>query len=177
MPGTDNSLLEAKVLLRVNHLPPGRTTVLDAYGGYGVVWGEVAQRTGRKDIHRVGIDKEKRDGLVKGDNRKWMAGLNLSRFQVIDLDAYGVPFDQVQILFKAKYKGTVFFTFIQSVMGQIPHGLIRANGITGEMIKESPILFGSIGWSLWLDWLANNGVKTVWHRSLNRKHYGCFVLT
>lgn len=176
MPGTDNSMLGAKVALRVDHLPEGPVTILDAYGGYGIVWDAVKAATHRTDLTRVGIDKEKRAGTVTGDNRKWLKGLNLSLYQVIDLDAYGVPFDQIKILFEYGYKGTVFFTFIQSVLGMIPSTLIRANGISREAQGLCPTLFGQIGWQLWLDWLANNGVKTVWHRSVNRKHYGCFVL-
>jgi len=177
MPGTDNSLLDAKVLLRIKHIPIGPCKVLDAFGGHGVVWKEVAAQTGRKDIYRVGIDKEKRTGCVHGDNRKWLRGMTLSLFDVIDLDAYGIPFDQVKILFDRKYKGVVFFTFIQSALGAIPSALIRVNGISRDAQRMAPTLFGQIGWQLWVDWLSNNGVKRVFHMSKNRKHYGCFVLT
>lgn len=177
MPGTDNSFFDAKVALRIKHLPSGPVKVLDAYGGYGCVWQEVAAQIKRTDIYRVGIDKEKRDGCVRGDNRKWLKGMTLPLFDVIDLDAYGIPFDQVEILFKRKFKGTVFFTFIQSVLGIIPSKLIRINGISRKAQRICPTLFGQIGWQLWLDWLANNGVKRVWHMSKDRKHYGCFILT
>ena len=177
MPATDNSFLDAKVMLRINHLPTGPVKVLDAYGGFGVVWHEVAMRTKRVDIYRVGIDKEKRAGCVHGDNRKWLKGMTLSLFDVIDLDSYGVPFDQIEILFRQKYKGIVFFTFIQSVLGMIPSTLIRASGISRKAQRMAPTLFGRIGWQLWLDWLANNGVKRVHYMSNSRKHYGCFVLT
>lgn len=176
MPGTDNSLLGYKVLLRVDHLPVESIRLLDCYGGHGIVWDAVKRLSGRNDIERVGIDKEQRAGLVRGDNRKWMMGLDLSRFNVIDLDAYGVPFDQVQIVFKSGFKGVVFFTFIQSVMGQLPAKLLQSSGIGKEARNECPTLFGQIGWELWLDWLGNNGVTKVWHRSKDRKHYGCFKL-
>jgi len=177
MLGTDNTLLDAKVMLRIKHLPPGPCKVLDAYGGHGVVWQEVARQSKRTNIYRVGIDKEKRAGCVRGDNRKWLRGMTLSLFDVIDLNAYGVPFDQVEILFKRKFKGVVFFTFIQCSLGIIPSALIRANGISHKAQRKVPTLFGQIGWQLWLDWLANNGVNCVHHMSSSRKHYGCFVLT
>jgi hypothetical protein len=181
MPGTDNSLLGAKVALRIKHLPGGPVKVLDAFGGYGVVWQEVAAQTKRTDIYRVGIDKEKRLGCVHGDNRKWLKGMTLSLFDVIDLDAYGMPFDQIEILFKRKFKGVVFFTFIQAGLRQVVGKLLRANGITKEMEKKCDTLFGQIGWQLWLDYLANNGVKKVFWMGGNfqraSKHYGCFVLT
>ncbi len=177
MAGTDNSLLGYKVWLRVDHLPTEPITVLDCFGGYGVVWDCVKRITGRNDIRRLAIDKEKRKGAVRGDNRKWLEGLDVSAYNIIDLDAYGIPFDQVNTLFTKHFKGTVFFTFIQSGMGTMPTKLLKANGISDPMRKACPTLFGQIGWELWLDWLGLKGVKTVFHRSKDRKHYGGFVLT
>lgn len=176
MPGTDNSLLGAKVKLRCGHLPTDPFSVLDCFGGYGVVWREVAKQSGRTDIRRVAIDKEDRPGALCGDNRKWLESLDLSEYAVIDLDAYGVPYDQVEILFRRKYCGTVFFTFIQSVMGQMPARLLSAVGIGRYMRRKCPTLYGKIGWTIWLDWLGSNGVDRVWHYSTNRKHYGVFIL-
>ena len=172
MPGTDNSLMEAKVLLRLDHLPKGNLVVLDAFGGFGAVWREVALRSGR-EIARVGIDKQDRPGCLKGDNRKWLKGMDLSQFTVIDLDAYGVPYDQVMILKNKKYKGHVFFTFITVGMGAIPIKLVGNR----DAWKACPTIWGQIAWRLWLDYLGSLGVKRVWHRSEFRKHYGYFELT
>ena len=174
MPGTDNSLLGSKIALRVDHLPKSPFTVLDCFGGFGVVWKAVLERSGRSDIARVAIDREDRPGALCGDNRKWLKSLNLREYGVIDLDAYGVPFDQVSILFRRGYSGLVFFTMIQSVMGQLPAKLLDAVGIGRGMRKKCPTLFGKIGWMIWLDWLGQNGVKNVWHYSSGRKHYGAF---
>lgn len=176
MQGTDNSLLDAKVKLRMGHMPSDPVRVLDCYGGFGVVWKEVKKRSGRQDIERVAIDVEDRPGALRGNNVKWLKSLDLSRYNVIDLDAYGVPFDQMKVLFDRGYSGTVFFTFIQSVMGAIPNKLIYFAGITREMVSACPTLWGQIGWMLWTDWLAKNGVRTIWHHTLNRKHYGGFSL-
>ena len=176
MQGTDNSLLDAKVQLRIDHMPKGAFIVLDAFAGFGKTWEEVATRTGRKDIYRMGIDAEQRPGCVRGDNRKWLKGIDLARFNVIDLDAYGIPFDQMEILFRRKYSGVVFFTFILSVMGMCPERLLKTAGVTKEIRRKCPTIWGHVGWIIWLDWLAANGVKQVFHRSKYRKHYGCFVL-
>jgi len=176
MQGTDNSHLCAKVKLRAKYIPDEDIKVLDAFGGYGKVWNEVIKVTGRKNICRVGFDKQIRPGCIRGDNRKWMAGMNLNLFNVIDLDAYGIPFDQMQILFLNKYKGYVFFTFIQSMHGGIPIGLLSANGITKKMREQCPTIFSQIGWTLWLDWLAMNGIKKLYHVTFDRKHYGFFSL-
>ena len=180
IPGSDNSCLDAKVDLRYGHLPDGDITVLDAFGGFGVVWQAVASKCPSKKILRVGIDKEPRPNCVQGDNRKLMKGLTLSNFSVIDLDAYGCPYDQLQILFDRKYKGTVFFTMIQTGLRTVPLKLLEVNGISKDMYKQCPTLFGKIGWQLMKEWLAENGVTTLWHRSASMpgsdKHYCCFIL-
>ncbi len=169
-------MLDAKTQLRADHIPNQPFVVLDAFGGFGETWKNVAKKTGRSDIHRVGIDAQDRPGCVKGDNRKWLKGIDLSRFDVIDLDAYGIPYDQVSILFRRNYSGIVFFTFIQAYEGLVPAKLLAESGITKPMRKKCPTIWAHSAWQMWLDWLANNGVKTVWHRSKHRKHYGCFVL-
>jgi hypothetical protein len=177
MAGTDNSFLALKIKIRSDHLPEGNLKVLDAFGGFGITWKKVIKKTKRTDVIVSSLDKEKRPMSIKGDNRKIMAGAKLSFFDIIDLDAYGIPFDQVEIVFNQKFKGIVFFTFIQSVMGMIPVKLAQVNGITKTQYSLCPTIFGQIGWQLWLDWLANNNVKKVFHQSIGRKHYGCFELT
>ena len=182
MAQTDNSLLAWKVWLRVDHLPAEPVRVLDCYGGHGMVWDSVRRVSQRSDIIRTGIDVENRERCVRGDNRKWLKGIDLARFNVIDLDAYGIPFDQCKILFDKKYRGTVFFTFIQTMMGSLPVRLLAAHGITKDMRKQCPTLYAGLGWQLWLSWLADNGVERVWYRSDrqtesgNGKRYGGFRL-
>lgn len=176
---TDNSELATKVALRIDHIPTGAVRVLDAYGGHGVVWGEVSAKTGRHDIIRTGVDVHDRPGCVKCDNRKVLAGLHAGSFDVIDLDAYGVPFAQMRLVLDSDWTGGVFFTFIQVGMRQVPMGLVLATGGTKEQFRQTPTLFGKLGWELWLEWLCLRGVDLVWHRSIERsganKHYGYFV--
>ena len=95
---------------------------------------------------------------------------------MIDLDAYGVCYDQLKILFDRKYKGHVFFTMIQSVMGMMPMGLLNEVGFTDVMIRKAPTLFGKRGWKYFLEYLALHGVTKIWHKSHARKHYGFFIL-
>lgn len=84
---TDNSRFNDKVDLRSSAITPGVHHVLDAFGGYGRVWEEVQKRRMDCEIHRLGIDTEARPGCLKGDNRKWLMSLDLSKFDIVDLDA------------------------------------------------------------------------------------------
>lgn len=174
---TDNTYLADKVMLRAGHLPEKKTIrVLDAYGGKGLVWAGVEKITGRK-IFVLPIDLKKIGFALPGDNRIYLESLDLNRFDVIDLDAYGVPYDQLKIVFDNGYKGHVFVTFIQSVMGTISYSLLEEIGFTKKMIKKCPTVFGQSGWQYFLEFLALRGVSRIWHRSRGRKHYLYFNCT
>lgn len=174
MAQTNNSYLADKVALRAGHLPAGdHLRVLDCYAGEGKIWAAVRRLTGRR-ITVLPIDVkeyEETSFYLPGDNRAYLQTLDLNRFDVIDLDAYGVPFDQLEQVFSSGYQGVVFVTFIQSVMGQLPLGLLRAVGFSDEMVKKCPTLFGRSGWKYFLEYLSLRGVTRIWHRSHARKHY------
>jgi len=99
-----NSYLADKAMLRLRHLPDtDPVVVLDAFGGSGKVWQCVQANTERKII-RLAIDEKNIPGTLKGDNRKFLPTLDLTKFHVIDLDAYGVPYEQLEIIFKLSDK-------------------------------------------------------------------------
>ena len=173
----DNHYTGDKVALRINHSPwsDEPLNVLDCFGGHGIIWRAIQRKTERK-INRTAIDQRK-DMLqfhLHGDNVKVMAGMNLKKFDVIDLDAYGIPYDQLKIIFDQNFKGTVFVTTIQTMIGIMPHGLLQDIGFSKEMIQKSPSLFARRGFQYLLEWLAIKGVKKIIHRSKNRKHYFTF---
>jgi len=173
---TNNSYLGNKVSLRVNYLPDN-PAVLDCYGGAGLIWLAVERETGKK-IKRIGIDREDYGVgfFLEGDNMAYLKTIDLQKYNVIDLDAYGVPYEQLKILFQRKYTGRVFVTFIQSIFGIVPKMLLVDIGFTEAMIKSCPTLFGKRGWQYFLEWLAKNGVRTIVHRSHARKHYLTFEM-
>ncbi len=174
MAQTNNSFLADKVALRANHLPDGDSiTVLDCYAGSGKVWAAVKKLTGRK-IDVLPIDTREYDNIgfyLPGNNLAYLQSIDIHKFDVIDLDAYGVPFDQLDIIFKRQFKGTLFVTFIQSVMGGVPTGLLESVGFSAEMVKRCPTLFYKSGWKYFLEYLSKQGVRKIWHRSHYRKHY------
>ncbi len=162
---TDNSHFEAKVELRVSCLPEGPLRVLDCYSGTGRLWNEVRRRCPTRDIQVLRIDQ--RNGLpgiyLKGDNRKYLASMDLDRFNVIDLDAYGVPFDQMEIVFGRPQRliKTVFVTFIRSGVGQLPYAMLEALGYRRSMISKSPSLFCRNELEKFKAYLAIKGVGEI----------------
>jgi hypothetical protein len=173
---TNNSYLADKVALRANHLPPDPVRVLDCFGGSGLIWTAVQKKTGRR-IAVLPIDIIDYGGFyLPGDNRSYLDSIDLSRFNVIDLDAYGIPYEQLASVFGRGFQGVVFVTFIQSVMGCINHGLLRDVGFTNAMIEKAPATLYRRGWEHFQNWLALKGVREIWHRSKHGKHYLAFQM-
>jgi hypothetical protein len=180
---TDNHYTADKVALRVELvLATGlkEVKVLDAYGGHGVVWRAASKKLKEQgvSVHRVAIDE--RDDLknfhLHGDNTKVMRGMDLNRFDVIDLDAYGYPFEQLKVVFDSRFSGVVFVTAITVSMGIMHKDLLMQQGFTETMIDKAPTLCAKRGWDIFLSWLQKNGVKKIVHRGKARKHYLGFVL-
>lgn len=177
---TDNHYFADKVRLRIDHLPdvgdrPMR--VLDCYGGTGLIWRAVERLAGVKII-RTAIDMRQdiEYAHIHGDNTKIIGGLNLQKFDIIDLDAYGVPYDLLKEVFP-KFSCSVFVTFIQTMNGAMPHGLLNDIGISKEMANKASSLFNRRGFEYFTEWLAANGVTKINHRSKHRKHYLHFDLS
>lgn len=175
---TENSYLGAKIKLRLRNLPDKKEiNVLDCFSANGTLWREIKKLSPGKKINVLRIDnRNDLDGFyLEGDNEKFLEQMNLDRFDVIDLDSFGMPTNQLMILFKKKIKGkTVFVTFIQSILRQMSHEILYKNGITDEMIKKCPTLFGKRGWAFFKNFLALNGVCKIKTYQSQRKNYLCF---
>jgi len=179
---TDNHYLADKVALRIKHScwpadnKPLR--VLDCFGGKGVVWAAVGKTAG-KDIERTAIDE--RIDLVQfhihGDNARVICELNLTEYDVIDLDAYGIPAEQIDLVIKSGFRGVVFVTAIQTMHGGLPHKLMDDLCFPAAIKELAPSLVARRGWDYLKEWLCSKGVKAIVHRSKGRKHYFCFTLS
>jgi hypothetical protein len=174
----DLSLINAKIQLRIDSVynlkEPIR--VLELFGGEGVLWNEVKKITG-KDIKVLGIDKNKYKRVqLQGDNLKFIDSLDLNYFDVIDADAWGSPFYQVEKILKSNFKGVVHCTFIQSMMGSLSKEMILRLGYTENMLKKIPSIFNKNGIDKFKNYLAQNGVEEIFIVTDNKKNYLFFNL-
>jgi hypothetical protein len=151
--------------------------VLDCYAGEGLVWDAVEREIGRP-VRRIGIDIHDWGAgfYLPGDNTRYLRTIDLTQFNIVDLDAYGVPYEQLRILIDRGFSGRVYATVIQTIVGEMPHGMLREIGFTDDMISACPTIFGKRGWQFFLEWLALSGVREIRHRSMGRKHYVAFDL-
>lgn len=135
---TDNSFFQEKVNLRLQAISGMESVrVLDCFAGTGKIWKAVKRKSSAK-IFVLGIEKERGKNIdaLPGSNLKYLASMNLSRFDVIDLDAYGIPYDQLSLLFRRGYSGRVIVTAIQSGMGHYPPNCCLSLAILKECSKK-----------------------------------------
>ncbi len=180
---TDNSHLAEKVQLRLDYLPKKKTVrVLSCYFGRNVVWNTVAALSPSRTIRVTGMDivKGLPGAYLPGDNRKYLANMDLSGFDLIDLDAYGIPFEQLALVLDnhtARGKGA-FITAIQTHHGALPHKLLLHLGFTKKMLQKAPTLFYTDGIGKLLRFMAEKGVKWVegYNTPGKRKNYLFFKI-
>jgi hypothetical protein len=107
---------------------------------------------------------------------KVIKSIDLSNFDIIDLDSYGIPFDHLDVVFKKQYKGVVHCTVIQSMMGNLPNGLLEANGYTKKMFSKCRTLFSKNGFDKFKNYLAINKVKSIELFNIENKNYLWFYI-
>lgn len=153
--------------------------ILEAFAGDGALWAEMRKRYPGKtfDILRIDAKPDKKGVYLKGDNLKFMASIDLSTFDIIDLDAYGSPFHQLELVFASGFRGPVVCTAIQTMSGALPTSFLKTLGYTQYMVKKCPTLFNAGGFDKMKEYLARKGVKKLAYFSQNRKNYFSFHIT
>lgn len=140
----------AKVQIRervLESIGAERAVVFDAFAGTGVMWSEVWQRA----AGYVGCDErwhaDARCCFV-GDNRRVLRCIDLQRFTVFDLDAYGSPWEQALIIGSRRRlkpgeciglvitEGT--WTATRLVVGGSGPRLLRAAAMVTMAMKSTP---------------------------------------
>lgn len=171
---TDNSYLEEKVQLRIESLPhKDVVTVLECFAGDGLIWKEVKRITKRNiKILRIDQKDDKKGIYLKGDNLKFLQSMDLERFDVVDLDAYGESFRQLEIIFQKKFNGIVHVTYCKHNMARINYALLQSLGYTRKMIDKAPTLFAKNLESVLEQYLVRNGVKKITGYFIQQAHFG-----
>lgn len=173
---TNNSFLYDKVALRICFLPDNpEITVLDCYHGTGAIWKNVQRNTDKRiKVHGIDIqDYGGDDVALIGDNLKIFDSLDLSRYDVIDLDAYGIPAKQFLAVWPRMRPGTVlFYTFIQNMLGQLGGTMLGQLGYTPAMLTKCPMLFCRDAHEKFLRFMSLQTLSTAVYCRHGRKYYG-----
>jgi hypothetical protein len=165
---TENSHLRTKVRLRlelIDQIGKDKIHVLDAFAGQGLVWKEIQRQRPDLQITTVGIEKRKyvNPNVIMGDNRKAMKGMDLTVFDIIDLDAFGCPWEQLAIAAERAPNVPVVLTHISVTLGPVPKGLLKAAGLPSAWYESMGIpqaLFGRVRWHWWEVFCSSLGYTT-----------------
>lgn len=181
----DTDFIDEKVHIRIdslNHLQKKELSVLDAFGGDGLVWKAVTTKLDPKSsppdigVVRIDRDKKRKGFYLIGDNVNVMNSINLQAFDIIDLDCHGSPYMQLQILFKRKYHGLVHCSFIPGLRG-VDVELLLSLKYTRKMIEAAPLIFKRNAFARMMDYLGSNGVREIHnYQATVDKNYFYFLL-
>lgn len=174
---TDNDDIAAKVELRRKAIQGLKyVSVLDLFAGDNRIWRQI------ETDEYLGIEKEKGKGKnIHADNREVIPGLDLGRFSVIDCDAYGIPYEQIQLLYEngSMKPGTVIiYTCISGVLNRLSVRALRDYGLENEY-KRTRVLYNPYSAEMFHAMLYNHGVKEISCYTVQKtmkKEYGFFVV-
>lgn len=134
-------------------------SILDAYAANGAIWDEI-NRSHPCHVTRIEKNARSKGIYLKGDNVRWMASIDLNRYDVIDLDAYGSPINTLDEVFRQGYTGTVVVTWIASISGTTRR-LYQAIGISREILEATPTIVRSLTRDCIYTYLFQKGIKRL----------------
>lgn len=174
---TDNAHIESKIHLRqlaTKGLKELR--VLDCFAGENKLW----ESFDKKRYFGIEKVKDKGNNLYQ-DNLRVIKSLDLSQFNVIDLDSYGIPANQIAELYNnstlKKGSTVIIYTCITSKMSGLNKTILKMFNMQ-KMYKKSKVLLNAHAKELFYAMLYNYGVKKVYEYSIEensyKKTYGYF---
>ena len=173
---TDNKSIANKIFIRqeaIKNLEEVR--VLDLFAGRNVLWNNI-----KKDKY-FGIDIECNKGNnLNADTRAVFDSLDLSKFNVIDCDSYGLPYDLYRKILTREdvQKGTiVLYTAIAYEFTGLQNEIKEFFNFN-NFYSKAPTLFNKRAIQFFYEFLSLHGVDEVSFYSVHDpidKHYGYFV--
>lgn len=176
---TDNGKLNLKLKLRKNAIQElvskaALINVLDCYAGENVIWNNIHcdNYTG------IELKKNKGNNNIHGNNLDIIPTLDLTQYNVIDLDAYGIPFPQMQLILPRIKKGTiVFYTCGTNKISNLTKECIEYYNL-GEIYEKNRTLLNGHALELFYGMLYDYGVKEIHEYQIVGKfnmRYGYFI--
>jgi hypothetical protein len=174
---TDNKSIANKIFIRKESIKYLKEVkILDLFAGRNVLWNNI------ETDKYYGIDLEQNKGRnLIADTREVFDSLDLSKFNVIDCDSYGIPYDIYHKILTRKdvRKGTIVlytaiayeFTGLQNEIKELFH--------FDKFYSKAPTLFNKKAIDFFYELLSLHGVDEVNFYSVHDpidKHYGYFII-
>ena len=171
---TDNSFLPEKINLRIDclkNINKKHIKILECFSGNGIIYSVIKKINNRINVTRIEKKNDAYGKYLCGDNIKYLKSLDLNDYDVIDLDAYGIPDKQLKIVLDRGYHGYVIVTHIQSVLRTLPFGIVKEIGITENMFNKCTTMYGKLRTIPIESILRNYGCKKITGYFFNCKNY------
>ena len=174
---TDNKSIANKLFIRKEAIKNLKEVkVLDLFAGRNVLWNNI------KTNKYFGIDIATNKGKnLNADTRQVFDSIDLSEFNVIDCDSYGIAFDLYKKLLTNNNinKGTIIlYTLITNEFTKIQNEAKKEFNFK-HFYNKAPSLFNARAIEFFYEMLSNYGIKEVNYYSIRDnfdKHYGYFVI-
>lgn len=172
---TDNDGIGNKIWLRKMAIRDmTEVRVLDLFAGENLIWRQIPCD------RYYGIEAEKGKGKnLHLDNRKAIPLLDLSGFNVIDCDAYGMPYEQIRLIFDnpTLQSGTIIiYTCISGVLNRLSVRMLEDYGLC-EHYKRSRVLYNRYSADMFHAMLHKLGITQITcyrTKTTMSKEYGFF---
>jgi hypothetical protein len=136
----------------------GEPKVLDLFAGNNVLWSFFETK------RYYGVEQQKGKGKnLYADNRRIIKSLDLSDFNIIDCDSYGIPITQIQLLYQNNTlkNGTyIIYTAIGNSISALNKQLLVFYNLE-TMYKKCKTLFNKMSNEFFHAYLYDLGIKEV----------------
>ena len=174
---TDNKSIANKIFIRKEAIKNLKVIkVLDLFAGRNVLWNNI------KTDKYFGIDIEINKGKnLNTDTRKVFDSLDLSEYNVIDCDSYGIAFDLYKKLLTRDdvQDGTIIlYTAITNEFTKIQNEAKKEFNFK-HFYDKAPSLFNARAIEFFYEFLSLYGIREVNYYAIRDhfdKHYGYFVV-
>lgn len=152
---------------------PRLVRVLDAYAGEGNIWREVRRRMEPAGwmFSVFSVDRDEHASTtLRSDNVQVLTSLDLAQFDIVDLDAYGWPVEQLRIVSAAVRRPLTVVTRIAATLGWsgAPAAIMADLGVSPP--KDTPANFlGAVADEMWDGWLYELGWRTSLRFAFNKQ--------
>lgn len=173
---TDNKSIANKIFIRKEAIKNlQHISVLDLFAGRNVLWNNINKN------NYFGIEIQKGKGLnLCSDSRFVLPSIDMSEFNVIDCDSYGIAFDiYEQLLSREDVKrGTIIiYTAITNEFTTLQNYAREYFGFK-DFYYKAPSLFNARAIEFFYEFLAAHGINEVFYYSIRdkfQKDYGFFI--
>lgn len=174
---TDNKSIANKLFIRKEAIKKlNEVKVLDLFAGRNVLWSNI------KTDKYFGIDIDINKGKnLNADTRKVFDNMNLSEYNVIDCDSYGIAFDLYKKLLirdDVQDDTIVFYTAITNEFTKIQNEAKKEFNFK-HFYNKAPSLFNARAIKFFYEFLSHYGITEVNYYAIRDhfdKHYGYFVI-